>query len=151
MIHVIDFRFPEVIGKTGGQDGHAQVFFFGDGDSFPVKEGTVSFGGVEHFVQEGDIDDADVGLPFPVESDTHRKNGEGSGEIGGAVQGVDEPEEVFIFLDVQVFFGQDGVVGEISFNHFVDEVLAVEVVLGYQVDFAFEIGIGAGERAVVFF
>jgi len=74
--------------------------------------------------------------------------GEAVGEIGRAVERIDDPERGRSVPVSAAFFGQDGVPGERSLDRFQDERLGLEIGLRDQVDLALVVGRQAGVEVI---
>ena len=112
--------------RKGRPSRHAQALGAG--------ESAGAFFGMKHFIQDRVINNARHDLLVPFETDRNRPVGDAVQEIGGAVEGVDDPAEAFVLAFKLAAFLQQEAVGRTRFLElFLEDFLGFMIRLGDEI------------------
>ena len=100
-------KIPE--GETGAEQGSVQVFTLGDAQAAIIEVGAAAAAGGEELVMHRVIHDGVLQAIEMADANGDAELRHAVDEVGGAIEGVDDPLEVLIG-NAATFFGEDAVI-----------------------------------------
>ncbi len=139
---MVEVNVDVLVALAAGEAGGGQAVFqaFGGGDANPpvIEVGSGAAFRGEHFLADGVVNHAGDNLARLFQAERDIEHGEAVGEVGGAVQRIDEPAEFRGALVAAALFGHDAVGGEVGAQAFHHEFFTGAVGFGHQVEIALE-------------
>lgn len=90
------------------------------GQALAVHVGATALPGIEKFVGDGVVSDAQAGLALPQQGDGDGEDGQAIDEVGGAVDGIDAPHVPVARLQGGFLFGPADLTFSVPPSHYIE-------------------------------
>src|SRR6185312_7754343 len=142
-------RVALAAGKAGGEQRLSEVLRAGGVDAAAIHPGALAFLGGEEFIAGGIVDDSGDEFAVGIGGEAGRamlqphgdaEDGEGMGEVRGAVQRIDVPAVLGLEAVARAFFAEDAVAGKASADALDDQLFGGAVGFSDEVNVALVFG-----------